>query len=104
MEATLHRIVGLSKEFDLLYGTTGMIDVSFCKRVQIRKDMLFEIPGELQEKRRDCSTYPYEGYKHYAGIKFFAISEKSFLEATELDALEVEEAKILEAEMAEVTG
>jgi hypothetical protein len=53
-------------------------------RIHITEDSLRMIPGELMQEDRKCPIYPFEVSKFFAGVKYFALTEHSYIQSVEI--------------------
>ena len=97
----LDRMVALQKDHDELYWK-GLVGVSGTG-VHVTTGFLLAMSGKMQEKLRGAdSAYPYEGFKKYAGVKFYALFESSPLTEDWVASEEREEMEQIMAEIGEM--
>lgn len=70
---TLEQIIKLEADFHELQNK-GFIGIgNYDRSIQVRKDVLKEIPGDAEVRKRNSDVFSLEHSKTFRGVKFFYI-------------------------------
>ena len=67
-------LIDLQHSFKELHGV-GVISIH-TDDIHVEEDYLLKIPGYMREVKHKNSSYPWEAWKMYKGVKFFSISKE----------------------------
>jgi len=105
MEDVLRCLVKIQKKYKEVYTKyEGIISINHDDKVQVNKNFLLNMPGEMNEGPFNVGVYAFMGYKYFDGVKFFALSEYSLIAESNVKSLLEEEATLIGEEIAQLRG